>query len=49
MAIALSEKKIPFEVFITPEGLHGMGLAQGYAASKWTELCVDWLRKTFDI
>ena len=44
LATALSEKKIPFELHIFPEGNHGLGLAPGNPiVSQWAGLCQKWL------
>lgn len=47
MARALSEKRIPFELHIYPEGRHGLGLAEGLYASEWTKNCEKWLNEYF--
>ena len=44
LAEALSEKKVPFEIHIFPEGPHGMALAKNAPeVGCWTELCQKWL------
>lgn len=44
LATALSEKKIPFELHIFPEGNHGLGLAEDNPiVSQWAGLCRKWL------
>ena len=44
LATALSEKKIPFELHIFPEGNHGLGLApDNPIVSQWAGLCQKWL------
>lgn len=44
LAAALSEKKVPFELHIFPEGNHGLGLAEGNPiVSQWAGLCQKWL------
>lgn len=46
MGMKLKEKNIPFELHVFPEGPHGVALfydAYPYA-TKWAELCVNWLR-----
>ncbi len=55
MASALSEAKVPFEVHIYPDGLHGLALANEVTASNdnmlredfaaWTELADAWMKK----
>ena len=59
MAYALAEKKIPFEIHIFENGLHGISLATRATASakghinldalKWVELAENWLNKKFEI
>ena len=45
-ALALREKKIPFELHIFPYGYHGLGLAENYEdVKRWPELLGTWLRK----
>ena len=44
LAAALSEKKVPFELHIFPEGNHGLGLApDNPIVSQWAGLCQKWL------
>jgi len=44
LAEALSEKKVPFELHIFPEGPHGMALAKNAPeVGCWTKLCQKWL------
>ena len=44
LAEALSEKNIPFELHIFPNGPHGMALAKDAPeAGCWTKLCQKWL------
>ena len=43
-ANALSSHKIPFELHIFAEGVHGIGLAQDHPSARpWTDLCAKWL------
>ncbi|MCI8589280.1 MAG: alpha/beta hydrolase [Clostridiales bacterium] len=45
MGMALSEKKVPYELHIFPHGPHGLGLAAGYPeVAKWAELCQSYLK-----
>ena len=54
-AMALDEKKIPFELHIFPNGGHGMGLAtdltpgggEDKSFAKWAPLSVEWLDRLF--
>ena len=44
LADALSEKNVPFELHIFPEGRHGLSLAKGIPdVGQWTRLCQEWL------
>ena len=47
MALALSEKKIPYEMHIFPEGWHGVGLCEETFphTAQWSALLVKWLEK----
>lgn len=47
LAKALSEKNIPFELHIFPEGGHGLNLARDFngGAKHWPMLCADWLHR----
>lgn len=44
MAKALKAKNVPVEMHIYPEGRHGLGLAEGHYAEKWTKDCENWLK-----
>lgn len=45
LSIALTEKKIPYEMHIFPFGGHGEGLSENNPISKqWPELSVNWLK-----
>ena len=45
-ALAMKEKKVPFEMHVYPEGNHGLGLAPGDAhVATWAPLCAEWLKK----
>ncbi len=45
MALALSEKKIPYELHVFPEGRHGLGLAPDNPhVAQWASLLVNWLK-----
>ena len=45
-ALAMKEKKVPFEVHIYPDGLHGLGLAPSDPhVATWAPLCAEWLIK----
>ena len=45
MALALSAKKIPFELHVFPHGPHGLGLAPSLPdVAQWAHLCVVWLK-----
>ena len=42
---ALAKKKIPFELHVYPEGVHGLGLAEDIPrACDWPSDCAKWLR-----
>ena len=44
--MALSAKKIPFELHVFDQGAHGLGLAQGHpSAQAWPELCASWFHR----
>lgn len=44
LASALAAKKVPFELHIFPEGVHGLGLAPNNPdVSQWAGLCQRWL------
>lgn len=46
MASALSEKKIPFELHVFPEGAHGLGLAKDTKGTcAWPSLAQNWLKR----
>lgn len=45
LAAAYSRAGVPFELHIFPEGRHGIGLAQGYSAEIWPQLCCAWLKR----
>jgi dipeptidyl aminopeptidase/acylaminoacyl peptidase len=45
-AAALAEHKVPFEMHIFEEGLHGLGIAKDHpSVGQWTELCRVWLKR----
>ncbi|WP_456276440.1 alpha/beta hydrolase [Bacillus sp. AK128] len=45
-AQALSEKRIPYELHIFPNGRHGLGLAaKDPIVSSWPHLCQSWLKE----
>lgn len=46
MAQALSDKKIPYELHIFPDGHHGIDLAKNFegGAKRWTDLVAAWLK-----
>ncbi len=59
-AAALSEKKIPYELHIYPEGVHGLSLVNDLVTTeekcpcmdyvaRWFDESVKWLKKTFNI
>ncbi|MBL8898958.1 MAG: alpha/beta hydrolase [Planctomycetes bacterium] len=41
--LALREHEVPCELHVFEQGAHGLGLANGHAASAWPELCRRWL------
>ena len=43
-ARALGNAGVQYELHVFPEGRHGLGLADGYAAGAWTSLAATWLR-----
>lgn len=46
MALALQQKKIPYELHIFPDGEHGLGLAQQMpGADQWPALLAKWLHR----
>ena len=46
MGMALSKKKIPFEVHVFDHGAHGLGLGEDVPGVKeWGRLAVDWLHR----
>ena len=48
MGMALSKKKIPFELNIYPYGPHGLSTAEGVPlVSSWTKLCIDFINHHF--
>jgi len=59
MARALADAKVPFEIHIFEEGMHGLGVATeagagnlwdvNEKASKWVPMCHEWLKKRFII
>ena len=40
---ALRRHQVSYELHIFPKGPHGIGLAEGFTASVWPELCAAWL------
>jgi dipeptidyl aminopeptidase/acylaminoacyl peptidase len=43
---ALSAQRIPFELHVFGDGVHGIGLAYDHhSASPWTGLCGRWLKQ----
>lgn len=42
---ALLEHDVPAELHVFERGPHGIGLARGFEASAWPELCRAWLRR----
>jgi acetyl esterase/lipase len=44
-ARALGNAGVPYELHVFPDGRHGLGLAEGYAAGAWTTLAGEWLRR----
>jgi len=55
-AVALDEARIPFELHIFQDGVHGLALAKPHTSSgwgkfvdpqaeKWIDLCISWLEK----
>lgn len=50
---ALTAVGIPFEMHLSPEGVHGLALADGYNdldmdiphVARWAQLCAEWLRE----
>jgi hypothetical protein len=42
----LSAQRIPFELHVFGDGVHGIGLAYDHhSASPWTGLCGRWLKQ----
>lgn len=52
-AAALSEKKIPFELHVFPEGRHGLGYMKAVTeaphTAQWLSLMLKYVKHTFDI
>lgn len=54
MATALSAAKVPFELHILPEGLHGMSVCNEAVGSnceynaRWIDWSIRWLNRSFD-
>ncbi|MEV7606610.1 alpha/beta hydrolase [Paenarthrobacter sp. NPDC089322] len=47
---ALSRAGIPAELHVFPQGVHGIGLAEGTpGAEQWTALCADWLSRMWSL
>lgn len=55
MAAALSRAKVPFELHVFPEGIHGMSVCTqevntpGAYNARWVQWCVAWLNRQFHI
>jgi len=43
LGMALAGAKVSHELHVLPNGVHGVGLAEGEPAGAWRELCADWL------
>lgn len=47
MGSALTQKKVPYELHIVPQGGHGFGMRPGnLAAETWPALCAKWMKRT---
>lgn len=45
LGMALAGASVPHELHVLPGEVHGVGLAEGSAASAWTDLCAAWLAR----
>jgi len=43
-AEALHRARVPVELHVYPTGPHGLGLADGHPAARWTDACAEWMR-----